>query len=79
MRLLITSVIIFILSVGSISAETPRTQTKKTLIKWNPLSLLLTPMCSNEIINMCTPLRVLMRTKPSSQTETSFPKDVSSQ
>ena len=51
---------------------------KTSSTKWNPLSLLLMPICSKETISMCTPLRVLMRMKRSSQTETSSQKDASS-
>ncbi len=79
MRSLLISVIIFTLSAGSTYAETARMPQKKSSIKWNPLTLILMPMCSKETINICTPLRVLMRTKPSSQTETSSQKGVSSQ
>ncbi len=75
MRLLVTSVIIFIILGGSTLPETPHTQPMKSSKKWNPLSLLLMPMCSKKTVSICTPLRLMMRKKPSSQTGTLSPSD----
>ena len=75
MQLLIKSVIIFTLFVGSTFAETPDTPPKKSSTNLNLLIWLVMPMCINEQINICTPFRAMMKKRKSSQTETSSQSD----
>jgi len=75
MRLLIKSVIIFILSVGSTFAETPDTPPKKSSTNLNLLIWLVMPMCISEQVNICTPFRAMMKKRKSSQTGTSSQSD----